>query len=305
MDDDDAIRECEGGLCGNASISSLHFCASCDSFYCDTCWGYQGPHRKGKVGIDGLPHEKTDVDIVNSLKAILEPPSAVDAVRKLHRQDAASKWFGVTRSEHPHPVTGNYAVEFKDYGRYATLMADSRPSSGVARYPHLVSFIGQTSQFKSLPFLHPPAKANVPGAGKSTLIKMLISHGQRKFGLPQSDVPSPVAGSAKNDKVPTSGDVHLYADPATIQTQFPMLYADCEGLEGCEEVPLANEIQKQGLPTSLGESKKRIIVGAKKRVLEWAKDDITSGREYAVRNLYPRLLYTFSDVIVFVLKNPK
>lgn len=133
---------------------------------------------------------------------------------------------------------------------------------------------------------------------------MLIAHGERKLGLANSGCPSPVAGSTKNDKMPTSGDVHLYADPATIQTQFPKLYADCEGLEGGQEAPLANQIQRQGDASTLKERKKLVIGGAK-RVIEWAKDDITSSREYAVRHLYPRLLYTFSDVIVFVLRNPK
>lgn len=42
--------------------------------------------------------------------------------------------------------------------------------------------------------------------------------------------PSPVVGSAINDKLPTSGDVHLYADPSTAPEQTPMLFADCEGL---------------------------------------------------------------------------
>ena len=83
-----------------------------------------------------------------------------------------------------------------------------------------------------------------------------------------------------------------------------MFYADCEGLEGGEEAPLANQIQKQGGSSTLGEGGKLVIGGAK-RVLEWAKNDTTSGREYAVWHLYPRLLYAFSDVIVFVLRNPK
>lgn len=28
-------------------------------------------------------------------------------------------------------------------------------------------------------------------------------------------------------------------------------------------------------------------------------------REFAVSQLYPRVLYTFSDVVVFVLRNPR
>jgi hypothetical protein len=117
-----------------------------------------------------------------------------------------------------------------------------------------------------------------------------------------SEFPSPVVGAARDDKVPTSGDVHLYADPETLQSQFPVLYADCEGLDGGEEEPLSSQSRNQPDPEA---PKKSVFGGAKKRLIEWAKDDVTSGRAYAVEHLYPRLLYTFSDVVVFVLRNPK
>jgi hypothetical protein len=139
------------------------------------------------------------------------------------------------------------------------------------------------------------------GAGKSTLIKMLISHGARKIGTNASEYPSPVVGAARDDKLPTSGDVHLYGDPATLNTQLPILYADCEGLDGGEQEPLAAQALNQ--PGSEGTMKS--VLGGAKRILEWANNDVTSGREYAVKHLYPRLLYTFSDVIVFVLRNAK
>lgn len=139
-------------------------------------------------------------------------------------------------------------------------------------------------------------------AGKSTLVKMLISHEAGKIDIPGSEFPSPVVGAARNDKLPTSGDVHLYADPATINSQLPVLYADCEGLDGGEEEPLAAQSRNQ--PDSEGAI--RSVIGGAKRILEWANNDPeASGREYAVKHLYPRLLYTFSDVIVFVLRNAK
>jgi hypothetical protein len=112
----------------------------------------QGPHSQGKTGLDGLPHEKTDINIVNNLKAILDPPGDPEALRRLHQQDEATMWFGVEPSEHMSQVTKNYPPVFKDYGRYVTLMAESRPENGEIRYPQLVSFIGQTSK---LPFASP------------------------------------------------------------------------------------------------------------------------------------------------------
>src|ERR1700722_17743687 len=106
---------------------------------------------------------------------------------------------------------------------------------------------------------------------------MLISHGERKTGSSTSKYPSPVAGAVRNDNLPTSGDVHLYTDPSTVHTQFPMLYADCEGLEGGEQPPLANDAVKHGSSSLVG-SRNFVVEGAK-NVLKWAKDDITSGRE--------------------------
>lgn len=41
------------------------------------------------------------------------------------------------------------------------------------------------------------------------------------------------------------------------------------------------------------------------RRISWAKTPNTKKREYAVAQLYPRILYTFSDVVVFVLRNPR
>jgi hypothetical protein len=37
------------------------------------------------------------------------------------------------------------------------------------------------------------------------------------------------------------------------------------------------------------------------RPITWATDSELSSRQYIVTNLYPRILYTFSDVVVFVL----
>lgn len=84
-----------------------------------------------------------------------------------------------------------------------------------------------------------------------------------------SKYPSP-ATSSNNGRLPTTKDVHLYADPKTYNTQTPVLYADCEGLNS-----------------------------------GWAVTSETKKRDDAVMRLYPRVLYTFSDVVVFVLRNPR
>jgi len=48
--------------------------------------------------------------------------------------------------------------------------------------------------------------------------------------------PAPVIGTP-GDSFPTSAHVHLYLDPQTLETASPMLFADCEGLNGGEKKP--------------------------------------------------------------------
>lgn len=191
---------------------------------------------------------------------------------------------------------------FQDSGRYAEIMSATRfEQSGThswssdwtqhtskdTRTPSLVSFVGQS------------------GAGKSTLISLLVS---LKGGSRKVQLSSPVVGMTGKD-VPTSEDVHLYLDPSTCTSKTPLLYADCEGLEGGEREPLGSLLRKvrpqsmvvQGGPADLSNSARY----SSARELLWADTTQRRSRQFAVTNLYPRLLYTFSDAIVFVLKNPR
>lgn len=85
-----------------------------------------------------------------------------------------------------------------------------------------------------------------------------------------------------------------------------MLYADCEGLEGGENIPMS--VQSYNTPSQDHRRTHKIykVARATPRYIEWAKNSPEkSKRQYAVTELYPRLLYTFSDVIVFALRNPR
>lgn len=84
---------CEDDRCSTPNASIWH-CVDCDSNYCSECWGYQGPHKVGKYGRDGVPHEKTDVRVVSRLKRILQPPDSAEAIQKCHDADQCTKWFG-------------------------------------------------------------------------------------------------------------------------------------------------------------------------------------------------------------------
>lgn len=105
------------------------------------------------------------------------------------------------------------------------------------------------------------------------------------------------------NQVPTSGDVHLYADQRTHADQLPILYADCEGFEGGEKTPMGARLHKR--PNSDPRLAQPEFAQAQSHPIEWANTEESRQREYAVKELYPRLLYTFSDVVVFVLRNPK
>lgn len=148
-------------------------------------------------------------------------------------------------------------------------------------------------------------------------------------GSSQVRFPSPVT-SSKNDLLPTTGDVHLYADPSSYHTKLPILYADCEGLDGGDAIPRGvrrrpkeNPVQditntvgalalgrspRQSQSSRLAEKSTKKVQKSRystQRDIVWAVTPETKKREYAVTQLYPRLLYTFSDVVVFVLRNPR
>ena len=290
--------KCEG--CDSCSRKA-YFCAFCDAYFCDIAWPKERSHKPGKIGPDRLPHEKADPEVVSRLRDTFSPPTDTDELEALHIDDEDSTWFSIARNSSNLPT-------FQDHGRYAMLMANSALLEHGTRYPQLVSFIGQT------------------GAGKSTLVKMLIE--QRSGFLDdrgQSIFPCPVVGSLKNENVPTSGDVHLYADPKTYLGRAPLLYADCEGLEGGETTPQGirhrikeeNAYARQRSDSTHTNERKRWKRGRGQQMDEanigrgiprdiaWATSPEKRKRQYAVTELYPRLLYTFSDAIVFVLRNPK
>jgi hypothetical protein len=260
-----------------------HYCNVCTVVLCDPCWESQFLHRTERANTGSLPHEKTNPHVAKKIKAVLNPQLKEEQREKLHLDDIDTTWFGVVR-EGERPM-------FQDYGRYADLVAgvkdlrrgsvsaSSDPSE--ALYPSLVSFVGET------------------GAGKSSLVKLIID-------LESGDdepFETPVVGAAGRD-VATSEDVHLYLDPDSSESQAPLLFADCEGLNGGERDPVGAKFKMK-----MASSQKNNSGGRGKptseRELAWADTAKKQSRDFAVANLYPRLLYTFSDVIVFVVKNPR
>ena len=165
--------------------------------------------------------------------------------------------------------------------------------------------------------------------GKSALIKLLIEVGawpSEDFpGLPSSKNqftdgyqtpahlnyrPTPIVGALGDDTCPTSADVHLYADPRTLSTatsnKMALLYAECEGLKGGEQNPKAVQCGSKQYRADIDVAGK--IRPYVEGVLDFKPEKITwadGQRQLVAQTLYPRLLYSFSDVVVFVVENAK
>ncbi|RYP11186.1 hypothetical protein DL764_000211 [Monosporascus ibericus] len=192
----------------------------------------------------------------------------------IFQKDEQTKWFGVTTEQ----MGKKTITKLVETPRCAALMTESRthlPDSPKTQYPRLVSFVGET------------------GAGKSTLIRFLM-HADVATGEsvlpndPEDEVP--VAGSSGGNDAsePTTGEVNLYADPKTFGKKYPMLFADCEGMSGREPISAKHQKRWHKCGTSY-------LIQPQHGI----------DRDKAVKEIYPKFLYLFSDVICMVTPNPK
>ncbi|KAK3330701.1 hypothetical protein B0H66DRAFT_528046 [Apodospora peruviana] len=233
----------------------------------------------------------------------------------LHIDDLWSTWFGV-----PHDQEGPLP-QLHIYPRLQTLISGESSEKPSRQYPSLISFVGDT------------------GSGKSTLIRAII-----RMLAPQAhkDYRAPVPGTASDGFDSTSSDVHLFADPGTLYKESPLMLVDCEGFSGTD-TPIARRILSKAnraensqplrdgtlRSATAGRPAKDLLSEhantASHRIdLQWGQLNIpiqapastlagrkplgqvdAETRKIVVKNLYPRLLYAFSDVVCFVTTNSR
>jgi hypothetical protein len=217
-----------------------------------------------KVNHCGGRHANRGVpyEIYQQVEAVLATEQNESLRREMHDYDSSARWIGITIPD----IITNAQPSLWGYSRMADLLTDNRVPE--IQYPSLVSFIGRT------------------GSGKSTLVRSLI-----RFSCHNPPTPGmePIASSPNAPHKSTSSDVHLYSDPGTQYEERPLFLADSEGLHGGPpESRDSDEIGGAAMATI-----------SSQRAIAWALNE-KADRMYIVEHLYPRFLYTFSDLVCFV-----
>lgn len=213
------------------------------------------------------------------------------ARQQLHERDHETLWFAVDG-----PSGGPLGLE--EFPRFSHIIGEHRQQYGSqsACYPRPISFIGDT------------------GVGKSSIIRLLIEHpwdpqARRDAQASGIHFTVPVVGRPQST-IPTSGDVHLYRDQILDPTDIsrPLFYADCEGFHGGNQEPAARQLQHRiklgfaNLAANFDEIRRWARIGFS-YIRQGFRRPILAvvEREAAIQELFPRLLYNFSDVVVHVM----
>ncbi|KAH8672607.1 hypothetical protein BGZ60DRAFT_563027 [Tricladium varicosporioides] len=280
---------CSFKFCQERRSSHLVVCSACREHFCLKQWAEERRHDPENP--NSASHRQIPVHIYEFVDKTLNANVKTHEQDLLHEADARSLWFGMT-------TEGGTSPQFINSDVYQDLISSSFHDRH-QQFPSLASFVGPT------------------GAGKSTLIKSLSKIGSLESGQESGErpFPTPVPGTIENLGAPASADVHLYADPATLDSSAPLLFIDCEGLDGGNHAPEAAKLRqilsKHGKklfqymrdftpagpqPVHPGPE----LTGAGMSSLQRKQLSPTPTRKFCVEDLYPRMLYSFSDVVCFV-----
>ncbi|KAF3224782.1 hypothetical protein TWF192_001403 [Orbilia oligospora] len=242
----------------------------CGAVFCEECFleHLEQRRKKGLEGGHGRPQSQADILWRQAKEA---PPR--DNPGDAFLEDEKAKWFGCQLQicDSDTKPESTEAYDLVETPRLRRLIAQSlsfTPDSPSTQFPTLVSFVGGT------------------GTGKSLLIRYLILLSGRENEAALDRVQKPVTADPSSFQA-TTGEVNLYADPSTFGTATPMFFLDCEGLDAA--MPLAHQFQK-----AWNDIRKagRTLFRMKRRI----------DRNFVVENLYPRLVYIFSDVVCYVAR---
>ncbi|OCL10313.1 hypothetical protein AOQ84DRAFT_402023 [Glonium stellatum] len=253
--------------CASCDVPAKTKC-SCGEDYCEECYKRHLLRRPA--------HFKLDKRLQSVWKWVSGKCEILMDDVSQHTQferDEGAKWFGL----HIEKRDTNRIARIVETARFTSLAEDSiykAHASPSRQFPRLVSFVGET------------------GAGKSTLIRSLIWDSAKCIdgALDKYDAPVPGSSNGAGAFSSTTGEVSLYPDPITFGTSSPCFYVDCEGTSGAE--PVSSRHQSRWY-------------GKGREYLLQTEDGTPLDRSTAVKTIYPKFLYLFSEVICMVTKNPR
>ncbi|KAM0085659.1 hypothetical protein ACKRZS_001983 [Fusarium odoratissimum] len=255
-------------LCAKCEEKPGDVRCSCGERFCEYCFSKKHLPRNQTHKRGGSKKTETKW---NKIKGVVSNIASSFSPASHFQRDETTKWFGLHISSPP--GRKDRIATLVETTRFSSLLEESlhfHKRSPKRQYPSICSFVGDT------------------GAGKSTLIRSLIFDSEQALDFDPLDAPVPGAQTGSSAIRSTTGEVNLYLDPSTFGTVAPMFYADCEGLLGTE--PLAAEHQTEWARYG-------------QRYLIESKDGKPVDRRTAVKTIYPRFLYIFSDVICYVTRN--
>ncbi|KAG5758333.1 hypothetical protein H9Q72_013528 [Fusarium xylarioides] len=258
----------DNDLCAKCEEKPGDVRCSCGERFCEHCFSKKHLPRNQTHKRGGSKKTETKW---NKIKGVVSNFASSFSPASHFQRDETSKWFGLHITSPP--GRKDRIATLVETTRFSSLLEESlhfHKRSPKRQYPSICSFVGDT------------------GAGKSTLIRSLIFDSERALDFDPLDAPVPGAQTGSSAIRSTTGEVNLYLDPSTFGTVAPMFYADCEGLLGTE--PLAAEHQTEWARYG-------------QRYLIESKDGKPVDRRTAVKTIYPRFLYIFSDVICYVTRN--